>query len=229
MNLGEIVIRIRAHQSAYYGAVAVFGNRVGGAVEFALAQENSVKEEMAFVIPLAEADQGDNQYDNGTNQMVNERFGVVVALKNDTSVVDKLGIGAYDRLAGVRTQLWRALLGWLPTGMEMPIYYKGGRLLDINPAWLWYQFEFQSEFHLTAGEAGVDDEQIAAITDDFLHAYAQWLVGDHQHGILPMQGTPPLLPQSLIPPDMESLIDFKYGFSAGFSKGFDTLEADAAQ
>jgi hypothetical protein len=218
MRLGQIVLKIRA-------ANTLFGNRVGGAVEFALAQEYTVNNtETAFVIPIAEADQGDNQYDDIVQQMVNERFGVVVALKNDASIVDKLGIGAYDRLYNIRAQLFACLLGWLPPGAEKLLYYKGGRLLDINQAWLWYQFEFQQETRITSNVDGI--EPGLPVYDDFLRAYSQWLVGDDSKGILPMTGTPPLLPESLVPPDMEQLINFKYPYDSGFGKSFDTLETE---
>lgn len=220
MKLGQVVLKIRAAQTD-------FGNKVAGTVEFALAQEYTIKEEMAFVIPLAEADQGDNQYDTSVNQMVNERFGVVVALKNDASVVDKLGFGAHDRLWSIRRQLFAALLGWVPPDTEMPVYYKGGQVLEINSAWFWYQFAFQQETHITSSADGIDAG--LGPYDDFLRAYSQWLVGDVSQAILPMTGTPPVLPESIQPPDMNTIIDFEYAFNAGFATGYNTLDSEAAK
>lgn len=220
MILSEIVLKIRA-------GTTDFGNRVAGTVEFALAQEFTVKDETAFVIPIAEVDKGDNQYDTSVNQVVIERFGVVVALKNDSGITDKLGVGAYNRLHNIRAQLWRCLIGWLQTGAESPTYYKGARLLDITPAWLWYQFEFQSEVQCTSYDDGI--EPGLGPFDDFLRVYSEWLVGDVEKAILPMTGTPPVLPQSLVAPNMEQLIDFKYSHDSGFGQGFDTLESEAAK
>jgi hypothetical protein len=220
MKLGQVVLKIRAANTAFL-------NRVAGTVEFALAQEFTIKEETAFVIPLAEADQGDNQYDTSVNQMISERFGIVVALKNDSSVVDKLGFGAHDRLFAIRAQLFAALIGWVPPGTEMPVYYKGGQVLEINSAWLWYQFAFQQETHLTSSEDGIDAG--LGPYDDFLRAYSQWLIGDASQAILPMTGTPPVLPEALVPADMNTIIDFEYPFSSGFAPGLDTLESEAAK
>lgn len=219
MRLGQVALKIRAAN------LPDFGNRILSTVEFALAQEYTVKEETAFVIPLAEADQGDNQYDTSVNQMLNERFGVVVALKNDAEIIKKFGLGAFDRLYNIRKQLFACLLGWIPPLTEMPMYYKGGRLLDINPAWLWYQFEFQQETHLTTSADGIDSG--LGPWDDFTHAYTQWLTGDATQAILPMTGTPPVLPQSLVTPDLNTVIDFNYPYGAGFGKGYDTLETEA--
>lgn len=224
MMLGQVALKIRAAN------IADFGNRVLGTAEFALAQEYTLDanlKETAFVIPLAEADQGDNDYDTSVNQMVNERFGVVVALRNDFDTTEKFGLGAFDRLHAIRQALFGCLLGWVPTGTEMPVYYKGGRLLDINSAWMWYQFEFQMETHITTSEDGID--RGLGPYDDFLRAYTQWLVGDVSKAILPMSGTPPLLPESLQPPDINTVINFKYPFGSGFGTGYDTLETEAAK
>lgn len=221
MQLGQIVLKIRAANTS------TFGNRVGGAAEFALAQEYTVKDsETAFVIPLAEAPT-DNTGDVFVSQVNVERFGVVVALKNDAATVDKLGITAHDRLYAVRADLFAILLGWLPTGGERLICYRGGRLLDINPAWLWWQFEFEQATRITSNVDGV--EPGLGPYDSFFRMYTQWLVGDASQAILPMQGTPPLLPESLVPPDMIRLIDFKYGFNRGFGRGFSTLESAASK
>lgn len=218
MRLGEVALKIRT-------ASTRFGNKVAGAVEFAAVQEYTVKEDTAFVIPLAEADRGDNKYDTSINQRVNERFGVVCAIKNDASVIEKLGLAAYDLLHDTRAQLFTALLGWLPSWSDVPIYYKGGRLLDIRPDYLWYQFEFQTEIYVTS-EDGVDSKLV--FVDDFLKIYTEWLTGNTEKAILPMTGPPPQLPQNLITPNIKDIINFKYPFGSGFSKGYDTLETEAA-
>lgn len=221
MKLGQIALRLRTKN------LPDFGNRVFGTVEFALAQEYTVKEETAFVIPLVEADRGDNQYETTVNQVVAERFAVVVALKNDAAVTEKLGLGAFDRLWAVRQKLFCTFLGWIPPDTEKPMDYKGGRLLDINPAWLWYQFEFQQTTRITDSKDGVNAAGCyVTVLDDFLRVYTQWLTGDATQAILPMTGPPPQLPETLVPPDMNTVIDFKPGFSAGFSKDFDTLGAE---
>ena len=225
MMLGQVALRMRAITFSGLAAFPEFGNRVLGTVEFALARENTLILETAFIIPLSEADQGDNRYDTSVNQMVNERFGVVVAIANDAAITDKLGLGAFDRLYSIRQRLFRCFLGWRPPGTEMPMYYKGGQLLDINSAWLWYQFSFQMETHITNSADGVDQD--LGPWDDFLRVYTQWLTGDESQAILPMTGSPPVLPETMQPPDMTTVIDYGYGFDRGFNEGFDTLEAKA--
>ena len=66
-----------------------------------------------------------------------------MALANDTTQKDKAGIIAYDLLHEVRSQLFRAILGREIYGAESLIYYAGGQLLNINSAYLWYQFDFE--------------------------------------------------------------------------------------
>jgi hypothetical protein len=135
MRLGAIVLRIRSKNTH-------FGEYVGGVVELDTAIKNTLKKDIAFVIPLID-DAGRNEYDTTYNHKIIERFGVVVALANDSSQSDKLGFLAYDQLHDIRGQLISALCGWIPIGAENQVMYRGGKLIDINNAYLWYQFEFE--------------------------------------------------------------------------------------
>jgi hypothetical protein len=135
MKLGKIVLKLRLADTR-------FGNMIGGAVELTTAINNTLTKEMAFVIPLTE-DAGQNEYDNHINQELTERFGVVVAIRNDVAYADKMGIAAYDALYDVRDDLFRALLGWQLREAESLIYYRGGKLVGFNGAYLYYQFEFE--------------------------------------------------------------------------------------
>lgn len=158
MRLGQIVLRIRSKKT-------YFDNYVGGTAELDLAISNTLKKDMAFVIPLVD-DAGKNQYDTSINQRIIERFGVVVALANDSSQTDKLGFLSYDKLHEIRNDLIRALVGWMPIGAECQVCYRGGKLIDVNNAYLWYQFEFEydsrivdevtSQGHVT-GDAIIQD------------------------------------------------------------------------
>ena len=85
----------------------------------------------------------ENQYDPQVDQRVVERCGVVVALAADKSKVDKLRFTAYDTLHSVRADLFSALLGWEIPDAEGMVCYRGGKLIDMNNAYLWYQFEFE--------------------------------------------------------------------------------------
>ncbi len=135
MRLGAIVLRIRSKNTH-------FENFVGGVVELDTAIKNTLKKDMAFVIPLID-DAGKNNYDTTINHRIIERFGVIVALANDMSQSEKLGFLAYDQLHDIRGQLISALCSWIPIDAESQICYRGGKLIDINNAYLWYQFEFE--------------------------------------------------------------------------------------
>jgi len=149
MRLGLIVLKIRLGKTR-------FGNYVAGAAELSLAVDNILKKNMAFVIPLAE-DADINKNDTGISQILVERFGVIVALANDSSDRDKTGLTAYDSLHEIRNELFKPLLGWEIEEAMTPIYYRGGRLLGIDPAYMWYQYEFEYQSELGALDTGADE------------------------------------------------------------------------
>lgn len=137
MRIGQIVLRIRSKET-------YFGNYIGGAAELNTAINNTLTKDMAFVIPLID-DADSNKYDTSINQRLVERFGVIVALANDSTQADKTGLVAYDKLHNIRTELFNALCGWIPMGAETQVFYRGGKLIDLNNAYLWYQYEFEYE------------------------------------------------------------------------------------
>lgn len=218
MNLGLVALKIR-------NASTRFGNRVVGAAELALAQEYTLKDETAFVVPLTEA-ATPNQNDTWVNQLIKENFGVIVALKNDKATTDKLGFKALDLHADVRAELLTALLGWtMPSASAELVCYAGGRLVDVNPAWLWYMYEFTMVTRITSDEDGVDPALTAAFTDLFMKVFTQWKIdGDP---VLPLTGDAPQLPTKLLTPTVEELFGPEYSFDKGFSTGENTLDAAA--
>lgn len=139
MKLSRIVLRLRLANTR-------FGNFIGGVAEIDLVMRNTLNREMAFVIPLVE-DAAEEAHDQGLVQDVIERFGVIVALENDTTQKDKTGIIAYDKVEDIRAELFKALLGWqMEQGTQATqsvVEYRGARLLDINRGWMWYQYEFE--------------------------------------------------------------------------------------
>lgn len=135
MRIGKIVLRLRYKQTS-------FGNFIGGAAELDSAMKNTLTRNMAFVIPLVENAEA-NKYDSEISQGIVERFGVIVALYNDITQKDKTGITAYDQLHDIREELFKALIGWEIDYSESRVYYRGGKLIDMNAAYLWYQFEFE--------------------------------------------------------------------------------------
>lgn len=235
MRLGLIVTKLRL-------ANTTFGNYIGGAAELALAIRNTLQQDSAFVIPLAES-ADPNQTDSTINQTITERFGVVVALANDSKQSDKLGLTAYDRLHDIRSELFRALVGTLLLDSKSYIDYRGGRILDINPAYLWYQFEFEYQSQITSypeeGYCDLEDKTFDDIVqpsqlDDFNSMYVNFVLSPNRdpNRRMPITDIPldDNYPDVTIP-DMANWIDLtddpRYGeFGEGFASSFDFYDKD---
>uniref|UniRef100_A0A6M3IUD6 Uncharacterized protein n=1 Tax=viral metagenome TaxID=1070528 RepID=A0A6M3IUD6_9ZZZZ len=151
MKLGLVAAKIIAADTR-------FGDRVGGTVELDLAITSTLEKDMAFVVPLGQ-DVTPNMSDVTVEQKVTERFGVVVALASDTSQADKLGITAFDLVDSVRTELFKALLGWAMPEMNSLVAYAGGSILNFNRAYLWYRFDFSCDTWITQDD-GVEDTSV---------------------------------------------------------------------
>ena len=202
MQIAPVVLRLRL-------ASTRFENRIAGAAELALALSGTLQEEVAFVIQLGETCPP-NEYDNHINQVVTERFAIIAAIKNDTAQSDKTGLTAYDSLYSFRQELFDAILGWQMDQAESLVYYRGGRVVEINRAWLWYQFEF--EFTMRLGNDVVDNTGDLNYFDTI---FAQYVLSPSAD--LPVEN----LPVNIFAPDMEQLIDFTESPNAGeFGKGF---------
>jgi hypothetical protein len=207
MKIGPIVLRLRLANTR-------FSNYIAGAAELSLALQGTLQKEMAFVIQLSETVDS-NKLDSGISQKVTERFGIVVALDNSSTQKDKTGLTAYDQLFEVRNELFGALLGWQMEDMDSLVSYAGGKILGINRAQFWYQFEFEADFRIMdMVDVGRSD------LEDFDSIYAQW--------ILAPSGKLPVVRIPVDDPDMESIINFtddpRYGaFGSGFGIKFDVV------
>ena len=187
MKIGPIVLRLRLCNTR-------FTNYIAGAAELSYALQGSLQKEMAFVIQLSETVEP-NKLDSGISQIVTERFGIIVALDNSQEQKDKTGLTAYDQLYEVRQELFGALLGWQMEGMDSLVSYAGGKVLGINRAQFWYQFEFEADFRIMdMVDVGRDE------LEDFDSIYAQWIMAPS--GKLPAVRIP------VDDPDMETIIDF---------------------
>lgn len=219
MKLSPIVLLLRE-------ADTVFGDEIAGAAEFSTVQKDTIEVNTAYVIQTTDV-AIPNKTQGTVEQKITEGFGVVVALKNDTSQADKTGLIAYDQLHAIRTELWNTLVGLnldsvLNTDgytVEGPVEYKGGSLIDINAAWLWYLYEF--EYPATLQEIVKDYD-----LDDLNTISAQWILSPNAQ--LPLKGAKPL-PDAVEQSDMESIIDLTENllagaFASGFSAGFDLYE-----
>jgi hypothetical protein len=220
MRIGQIVLKIRLAETE-------FGDYVAGSAELGLAMQQGLQREMAFVIPLVES-ATTNDADSGLKQTLTERFAVIVALKNDNSQSEKLGLTAYDRLHNIRAEIWKAILDWhinAGTRQEAVIMYRGGRLLEIDRAYMWYQFEFeynimlQNYYNLDPDDSDGVDVDLSTM-DDFNTIYANYVMTPSAN--IPYTGD---LPNESIA-DMSQSVDLTQnpnwgGFARGFQSGFD--------
>lgn len=140
MELRKIIDALRER-------VPDFNQRVSGAAEFRpLSEVSKLSLPAAYVIPLHD-ETGEQKSQTDYWQECTDGFSVVVALDNR---LDELGLNSIDDAVHlVRRKLWRALLGWRPypeytNGIE----YRGGVLLDMNRAILYYKFDFQATFEI---------------------------------------------------------------------------------
>jgi hypothetical protein len=219
MKLSPIVFRLRA------AGLTLFGNKVAGAAELGLAQNNTLREEMAFVVQISEEAES-NEYDTDVNQVVKETFAVIVALKNDNSQADKTGILAYDALYNVRCEIVKALLGWQMDNdacqtVRSLVEYAGGKVLDVNPAWLWYQFDFSVAIELKAPDNTSDLDELNSI-------YTQYIMTPSKD--IPLVG-PDGIPVSTSLTDMNQLIDKSDipgsgAYARGYGLGFKLYTKD---
>jgi hypothetical protein len=206
MRLLPVVYKLRQ-------ADTVFVNRIAGAAELALtmSETHSLVEEAAFVIQLNETTNA-NTYQTSINQTLIERFAVVVALKNDQNQKEVLGLEAFDRLHAIRAQIFKAILGWtMENTLEAPISYSTGRLLDIDRAFIWYQFEFITATRIT-DEDGVDNNESAL---PYLTTLSAQIVG-------PNDVVGGEVPSELLPPLLNTYIQSSPEFDEGFDTSFDT-------
>lgn len=170
MRLGPIVLKLRLQE------ITAFGDQIAGAAELEAARMATLNNEQAFVVQLSES-VSPNTTDSGINQTITETCAVIVALKNDTSMADRTGLTAFDRLHDIRADIFSALLGWEMPGAEYKMEYAGGRLLDIDAGWLWYQFEFSVRSRIL-DEDGIDTG--ASELPLFEEIYAQYILADSQ-------------------------------------------------
>jgi hypothetical protein len=223
MRIGYLATLLRTGETT-------FGDYVAGAAELETAIKGTLKFDMAFVIPLVDR-AARNLYSSSINQTITERFGIVVALRNDSTDKDRLGLIAYDRLHNIRNELFNVYLGKLILEAETKIYYVGGSLKAINNGYIWYQFEFEYQSRL--GDDGLQTEEVddTEVPTSFDTIYANYILSPSAN--LPHTGDLPLpdgFPDVKIP-DMAQLIDLtddpRWGaYDSGYSKGFDIYDED---
>lgn len=251
MRISEIVLRIRNQKEKIKdgNGTIIFSDRVAGAAELDLALRNTLSADMAFVVPLLE-DAEVNQQDNFVKQKILQRFGVVVAIANDTSQREKTGIVAFDKLHYVQSGLFKILIGWQPEKAESLVYYRGARMIKVCAAYIYYQFEFEFEARLLPRVISATDPitgiESAHYEYDLLNhefdydgvayewntIYANIIIAPSER--LPYTGSLPIndgFPSVSLPQNTAMYIDMRDhpdngAFSSGFASGYDKYTGD---
>lgn len=148
MNLNAVIEQIRAYSP-------VFSGRVAGAAQFKVLPESAnMLVPAAYVVPMDD-NAGEQQSQNGYQQIISERFAVIAVISN---AADERGQTSSFSLHDVRASIFRALLGWIPED-DVERYgiveYEGGALLDMDRSRLWYQFEFACEAAIDRGDTWI--------------------------------------------------------------------------
>jgi hypothetical protein len=236
MRIAPIIQRIKEANTR-------FGNYVAGSAEMDLAIRNTLRKDIAFVVPIEESCPANNT-DSAIQQKITEKFSIIVAIANDTSDKDKTGFLAYDKLHKVRSELFRSIVGWQIKNAESIIYYTGGKFLTIQNDYLWWQYDFEYTIRLEEFDGFIDisgqsapqltDEVIEESTgefyeksqisqlDDFNYISSEYIMWPSAN--LPWSGDIPIDDTDIT--DMKTWIDLTDdpdagGFGRGFGEGFD--------
>jgi len=137
MLISPIVAHVRATCPSFAG-------RVTAGIDWdAVANSTQLSHPSAYVI--ATGDQATaNDLETGVRQNITDEIDIVVVL--DTS--DERGQAANDLLHVIRSELWRALVGWSAGSDYDLMEYDGGALVHINRARVIYRYGFAAEFQL---------------------------------------------------------------------------------
>jgi hypothetical protein len=144
LNLSNVIAQLRAY-------CPPLGGRVGGAADYAVGTDTVIAftdasgmlaYPAAVVIPLEdEAEDPDSLQGPQLNQNITERIGVIVEF--DASA-DRRGQAGVDQVQAMKYALHAAILNWNPDPARSSngLRYAGGRLLDLDRARLFWQFDY---------------------------------------------------------------------------------------
>lgn len=118
--------------------------KVSGAASFATALADLKNPPAAYVIPLSDVAQRNALIGTSVDQRVDERFGVVLAVRN---LRDTIGDAVNADLETLRKKTINSLLGMIPADGYNPICYGGGRLLKLDVSTLWWLLEFTTVYY----------------------------------------------------------------------------------
>ena len=130
--------------------------QVAGAAEWAMAEgQSSLAMPAAYVVPLSQDAEANTDL-SGLQQLVDERYGVIVAFDNTG---DRRGQSVAEVFDHVRASVFKALLNWRsnPTEFGRGFAYAGGEMVgEFNRKQLAYQFSFVIQRVITEGDGWTD-------------------------------------------------------------------------
>lgn len=131
MDFSSIIARLKSQTSGF--------RQIGGLADLEATDKTLVAPPAVFVAPVSETP-SDNLVIDGTNQIVEVRFSVILALSNQR---DASGAQSLDDLNDRRSQIRAVIYGWEinPTTCD-PILFCGGKLLKFSDGLLWWGDEF---------------------------------------------------------------------------------------
>ncbi|HEY6323478.1 MAG TPA: hypothetical protein VJA16_18205 [Thermoanaerobaculia bacterium] len=154
--IGSTIEQLRQYCPAFEG-------RVAGAADFALGLKEynaTMRLPAAYVLPLEQASDG-HQNMIGARQMLTRTVGVVVEFDARPDRRGQAPTMLYDE---TQAELCKAILNWQPAAADggpgtgrvpnhQGYWLSGGRMLDLDRARLFYQWEFSVEWQLDDADA----------------------------------------------------------------------------
>ncbi len=157
MNIEQIIAQLRT-------VATIFGNNVAGAAAYAngVQDQSWLPYPAAYVVP-ADQDAAENTSTNGLNQIVHERFAVIVVLQTamvDTVIdyADRRGQAAAAYLDVIKYSIFQSILNWRPDfpgpGLRESrgIYFAGAGFPEsqgFDRGRFFYQFSFALDTMIT--------------------------------------------------------------------------------
>ena len=135
MNLASIAQRLQDQVPALL--------LVGGAAKLEEAAHALTAMPAAFVIPGKEDASASAWGNQLVEQQVAIEVAIVLAVRN---LADATGGAAVDALKPIRDQVRDALLNWTPDGAVDGLQYRGGTLLQVANAEIWWADTYSTTY-----------------------------------------------------------------------------------
>ena len=148
MDISAVIAQVKAFAPFFAGNVAG-GANLSAVLDKAPTTLTGLP--WAYVVPLG-SEPGPNQSQNGLDQLLTERIGVVAVFDNAVSAADRRGQGAATlAYSNARQDIWSALLNWSPEAefQTQRFRYDGDDLVQQDIGRAVYEFRFSREVLLT--------------------------------------------------------------------------------